>query len=278
MSRATGGFILIDEATPGHGRRGHGRAHRSGAGAGPREPRGTGGLTQGHGRQRSAAGPSPAHRRPAADRARREPYHRSRDRRAVVAAQRTRRSARSSRSLEDRDRRADGPTHATAATRERRHASRDLAYQAEYCYSASFSTCSTFLALGRPQCRRAGLRDRRGTCCLGLGHRRARGSDRRRSDGEPLRVGYPETDAEPIQPGGPVIDGDLFGPADPDEAHAGAGTDEHDWVSASAWAAHPDPPGRGRGRGARGPGRRGRRDRGRGGRRAGRAGRHGRGD
>jgi nucleoid-associated protein YgaU len=140
---------------------------------------------------------------------------------------------------EDRDRRADTPDERNRCYAERAPRRRDLAYQAEYCYSASFAACSIFLAwAARNAAEPAYVTDAaRAAWASGIAAPEGRTGD----DPTASRFawGAPETDAEPIQPGGPVIDGGLFGPADPDEAHAGAGTDEHDWVSASAWAAAP---------------------------------------
>jgi LysM repeat protein len=130
--------------------------------------------------------------------------------------------------VEDRDRRADGPD-----TRNRCYASpaprqRELAYQAEYCYTERFSTCAAFLDwaarnAAEPSYPVPGIQAVRAT------EGAATGPAARPPDGAPTGADDGFADAR--------RDADAA-----TERGQGGATDPSDWVSASAWAAFPGAP------------------------------------
>jgi LysM repeat protein len=140
---------------------------------------------------------------------------------------------------EDRDRRADTPDERNRCYAERAPRRRDLTYQAEYCYSASFATCATFLAwAARNAAEPAYVTDAaRAAWASGVA-----APEQGMSSGEPAASrfawGAQGPDAEPISEN-PTVEGGFFGPADVDAARSSSSTGEHDWVSASAWEAAP---------------------------------------
>jgi hypothetical protein len=144
---------------------------------------------------------------------------------------------------EDRDRRADGPAEGNRCYAERAPRRRDLVYQADYCYSPRFASCSVFLAwAARNAAEPAYVTD---------AARKAWGSGiAMPEDGSPPIPGLGDeggrgsADATPEEPGlvlpSPTPEGGLFGPVDPSERARRPATDDFDWVPASAWVEAPD--------------------------------------
>jgi LysM repeat protein len=133
---------------------------------------------------------------------------------------------------EDRDRRADGPDPRNRCYAESRPLAREVAYQAEYCYSRRFSSCSVFLAWAARNAAEPTYVAEAAARAWGAGIATPEppGSSVARPGGSPWM-----SDAE--------LAGGLSGPsgATGDEV-AGAtvarspGQDSFDWVSAAAWA------------------------------------------
>jgi LysM repeat protein len=134
--------------------------------------------------------------------------------------------------LEDRDRRADGPDprnrcYASPAPRQR-----ELAYQAEYCYSDRFSTCAAFLDWA--------ARNAAEPSYPVPGIEAARVAETRTAAPKPASTGP-----------GPVLAASPDTPSRPSDTHAappsaagevlrtGDATESIDWVPAAAWAAFP---------------------------------------
>jgi hypothetical protein len=147
---------------------------------------------------------------------------------------------------EDRDRRADAPDERNRCYAERAPRRRDLAYQAEFCYSTGFATCSVFLAwAARNAAEPAYVTDAaRSAWASGISAPEGgvpSGPDATSpfawGSGEAAGAASDDGWAEGAAP--PTPEGGLFGPPVPEEARAAAATDEHGWVSASAWAAAP---------------------------------------
>jgi hypothetical protein len=127
---------------------------------------------------------------------------------------------------EDRNRRADEPDQGNRCYAEPAPRQRDLAYQADYCYSRDFSSCSVFLAwAARNAAEPAYVTD---------AAQRAWGSGIAAPDDGADAV--PEDPAAALTP-----EGGLFGPPDDGEVDAAGktGSEQIDWVSASAWADAP---------------------------------------
>ena len=135
--------------------------------------------------------------------------------------------------LEDRDRRADGPD-----TRNRCYASpaprqRELAYQADYCYSDRFSTCAAFLDwaarnAAEPSYPVPGIQAARATEAALLGPASASGP--------------PGGDASVQQLGAGLTDPGAAVDPGTGAAHAAGSLDAYGWVSAAAWSAFPTAP------------------------------------
>jgi hypothetical protein len=125
---------------------------------------------------------------------------------------------------EDRDRRADEPDKGNRCYAEPAPRQRDLLYQADYCYSKRFSSCSVFLAWA--------ARNAAEPAYITEAAQKAWGSGIAVPDGE--AAGESEGGALPAPEAG------LFGPDDGEDAGAdaaeGTTSETFDWVSASAWA------------------------------------------
>lgn len=127
---------------------------------------------------------------------------------------------------EDRDRRADTPDDRNRCYAERAPRRRDLAYQADYCYSRQFAACSVFLAWA--------ARNAAEPAHVTEDARRAWASGIAAPEDEP-RV--PPSVEEALPPSTP--EGGLFGPPDPAESEQVRHSEQLDWISASAWAEVP---------------------------------------
>lgn len=140
---------------------------------------------------------------------------------------------------EDRDRRADAPDERNRCYAERAPRRRDLAYQAEYCYSSSFAACAIFLAwAARNAAEPAYVTDAaRAAWASGIATPEG-GAPAEGAPASRFAWGAPDPDDTPATLDGPTVEGGFFGPADADDGPSG-GAGEQDWVSASAWAAAP---------------------------------------
>jgi LysM repeat protein len=143
---------------------------------------------------------------------------------------------------EDRDRRADGPAEANRCYAERAPRRRDLVYQADFCYSPRFASCSVFLAwAARNAAEPAYVTDAArkawgsgiampepGQAASPLGGAEADASSTG-SPGDAPGTGVP----------GPTFEDGLFGPPERAESAGRGSADDFDWVPASAWAEAP---------------------------------------
>lgn len=129
---------------------------------------------------------------------------------------------------EDRNRRADAPDQRNRCYAEPAPRQRDLGYQADYCYSPDFSSCSVFLAWA--------ARNAAEPAYAGEALEHAAGWD---GPTDPPADDPTSTSATEA-PASPSIESGLFGPTGDREADAGvSGSSQVDWVSASAWAEVP---------------------------------------
>jgi LysM repeat protein len=165
---------------------------------------------------------------------------------------------------EDRDRRADAPDEGNRCYAEKAPRRRDLAYQAEYCYTTRFGACSVFLAWAARSAAEPAHISEAARRAWGTGIAMPepaaaagpRADDAWRAAGDAALPGTwltgastPERSApgDPATaPGGfvpempsPSVEGGLFGPPDPSEAGTRSAAEPLDWVSASAWADAP---------------------------------------
>jgi LysM repeat protein len=143
---------------------------------------------------------------------------------------------------EDRDRRADGPAEGNRCYAEKAPRRRDLVYQADYCYSPRFASCSVFLAwAARNAAEPAYVADAArkawgsGIAMPESGTVSAPGSAD--PGGGPL-VSPVGGEADLEEPG-PTPEGGLFGPVEPTERSLRPSADDLDWVPAAAWAEVP---------------------------------------
>ena len=127
---------------------------------------------------------------------------------------------------EDRDRRADAPDERNRCYAERAPRRRDLVYQADYCYSPQFAACSVFLAWA--------ARNAAAPADVTETAQRAWSSGIALPEPEP---GLEQPDEEGLAQ--PTPEGGLFGSAGSDADAAATGSEQLDWVSASAWAEAP---------------------------------------
>lgn len=134
---------------------------------------------------------------------------------------------------EDRNRRADEPDRRNRCYAEPAPRQRDLAYQAEYCYSVTFASCSVFLAWAA----------------------RNAATPARVSDGaaapwpsgaspEDEEAAWPDVDtsvSDATAAGATAPEGGLFAADELGEGAPGSDSEPQqlDWVSASAWAEVP---------------------------------------
>ena len=134
---------------------------------------------------------------------------------------------------EDRNRRADAPDKGNRCYAEPAPRQRDLAYQADFCYSKGFSSCSVFLAWA--------ARNAAEPAYVTEAAQRAWGSGIAAPEGETRATDLDSDAAEGDVQAEPTPDGGLFGPPDSGEAGDGgkSGSESLDWVSASAWADAP---------------------------------------
>ena len=133
---------------------------------------------------------------------------------------------------EDRDRRADTPDEGNRCYAERAPRQRDMVYQADFCYSPQFSTCSVFLSWA--------ARNAAEPAYVTEAAQKAWGSGIAMPEGDSGAAGpaadAPADDALPT----PTPEGGLLGPSEPDEDGGGrSGSEQLAWVSASAWADAP---------------------------------------
>jgi LysM repeat protein len=147
---------------------------------------------------------------------------------------------------EDRDRRADGPAEGNRCYAERAPRRRDLVYQADYCYSPRFASCSVFLAwAARNAAEPAYVTDAaRKAWSSGIsmpedGVARPPGLDAGTSHMEVAATAAGSLEEPGLALPSPTPEGGLFGPADPTEVARQPAADELDWVPASAWAEAP---------------------------------------
>ncbi len=129
---------------------------------------------------------------------------------------------------EDRDRRADSPDEDNRCYAERAPRRRDLIYQADYCYSSQFPSCSVFLAWA--------ARNAAEPAYVTEAAQRAWSSGIAVPEAGSV---YPARDDETEAPPLPTPEGGLFGQVDPGEAEVAGRSEQLDWVSASAWAEAP---------------------------------------
>jgi nucleoid-associated protein YgaU len=130
---------------------------------------------------------------------------------------------------EDRDRRADSPDEGNRCYAERAPRQRDLSYQAEYCYSQGFSSCSVFLGWA--------ARNAAQPAYASDAAQRAWSNSDASPDGQP-EPADPADGSEGSVPA-PTPESGLFGLVDPGASTARSRSEEVDWVSASAWAEVP---------------------------------------
>jgi LysM repeat protein len=144
---------------------------------------------------------------------------------------------------EDRDRRADGPAEGNRCYAEKAPRRRDLVYQADYCYSPRFASCSVFLAwAARNAAEPAYVTDAaRKAWGSGVAMPEGLADDQAGlgGDGSGMGSAGPLGDEAGFEPPPPTPEGGLFGPADPAERVGRAPADGFDWVPASAWAEAP---------------------------------------
>lgn len=149
---------------------------------------------------------------------------------------------------EDRDRRADAPDERNRCYAEKAPRRRDLVYQADYCYTPRFSSCTAFLAW-------AARNAAEPTYVTEAAQRAWASGIASPENGSVMEAraadASPATGPEPPQgEGGELLrpapasavgpEGGLFGPPDAAEFGIGrTGSEQLDWVSASAWADAP---------------------------------------
>ncbi|MFV2064064.1 MAG: hypothetical protein ACC726_11215, partial [Chloroflexota bacterium] len=134
---------------------------------------------------------------------------------------------------EDRNRRADAPDQANRCYAEPAPRQRDLAYQADYCYSHDFASCSVFLAwAARNAAEPAYVSEAaQRAWASGIAVPEDAGTVARTAD---------SSDAATELGAAPTPERGLFGPPDGGESGAATSPSEQlDWVSASAWAEAP---------------------------------------
>jgi LysM repeat protein len=130
---------------------------------------------------------------------------------------------------EDRERRADTPDEGNRCYAERAPRRRDMVYQADYCYSPQFSACSVFLAWAARNAAEPAYVTEAAQKAWGSGIAAPEG------EAEVLPTATDDEEELPI----PTPEGGLFGPADPDDPEQSKGSEQLDWVSASAWTEAP---------------------------------------
>jgi hypothetical protein len=130
---------------------------------------------------------------------------------------------------EDRDRRADGPAEGNRCYAERAPRQRDLSFQADYCYSQRFSSCSVFLGWA--------ARNAAEPAYVSEAAQRAWREGIGMPDGDPATVEPGAGDAPSL--GDPTPETGLFGLAGIAEGSDAVRSEQLDWVSASAWAEVP---------------------------------------
>ena len=157
---------------------------------------------------------------------------------------------------EDRDRRADAPDEGNRCYAEKAPRRRDLAHQAEYCYTTMFASCSVFLAWAARNAAEPAYVSQvaqrawgSGVAMPDAGTARDAGSVRDvggADAGQPWQggdggSGSPAgTGPQGVEVTMPTPEGGLFGLPDPAEASTSRPPSELlDWVSASAWAEAP---------------------------------------
>jgi LysM repeat protein len=156
---------------------------------------------------------------------------------------------------EDRDRRADAPDDGNRCYAEKAPRRRDLAHQAEYCYTTRFAGCSVFLAWAARSAAEPAYVSQAAQHAWGSGVASPEAGaprdaglppDATEGSGAPWARGQgvddPLTAARsqgPEMPG-PTPEGGLFGPPEPGLTGTSRPPSELlDWVSASAWAEAP---------------------------------------
>jgi LysM repeat protein len=143
---------------------------------------------------------------------------------------------------EDRDRRADGPAEGNRCYAERAPRRRDLVYQADYCYSPRFASCSVFLAwAARNAAEPAYVTDAaRKAWGSGISMPEDGGMPPQGlGDGDGVESAGAAAEPAGLALSSPTPEGGLFGPPDPGERARRPATDEFDWVPASAWVEAP---------------------------------------
>ncbi len=136
---------------------------------------------------------------------------------------------------EDRDRRADAPDEGNRCYAERAPRRRDLVYQSEYCYAADFAQCSVFLAWAARSAAEPAFVTEAAQKAWGSGIAAPEGpTTEKAADEAPAKSA---DGAEPLP--SPTPEGGLFGPAESDDDDAAGGSQQLDWVSATAWAEAP---------------------------------------
>lgn len=143
---------------------------------------------------------------------------------------------------EDRDRRADAPDERNRCYAEKAPRRRDLVYQADYCYTARFSSCTVFLAWAARNAAEPAYVTEAAQKAWASGIASPEDGSAVEAGGQ----GVSPTPATELAQGGdagmppPTPEGGLFGSVDLAEVGARRpGSEQLDWVSASAWADAP---------------------------------------
>lgn len=142
---------------------------------------------------------------------------------------------------EDRDRRADAPDDGNRCYAERAPRRRDLAYQADYCYSSDFARCSVFLGWAARNAAAPAYVTEAAQKAWASGITAPERSEAG-AGGPSLSPGsaattVPDDDSDPHPQ--PTPEGGLFGPAEAEPPGEARTTEQLDWISASAWAEVP---------------------------------------
>ncbi|HEY5906999.1 MAG TPA: LysM domain-containing protein, partial [Vicinamibacteria bacterium] len=114
---------------------------------------------------------------------------------------------------------------------------RDLAYQAEFCYSTGFASCSVFLAWAARNAAEPAYVTEAARAAWASGIAAPEDGGAGEMPASPFAWG---AGADPDQgPEASSPEAGLFGPLDTPDGRAASAADEHGWVSAAAWAAAP---------------------------------------
>jgi LysM repeat protein len=148
---------------------------------------------------------------------------------------------------EDRDRRADAPDDDNRCYAERAPRRRDLAHQADYCYSPGFAACAAFLAWAARNAAEPAYVTEAAQRAWGSGIAVPEDATGSALPGPLTGATLPGTSPGSLpgtQPGQDDLsaakpEGGLFGLADHAQTRVARSSEQLDWVSASAWAEVP---------------------------------------